>query len=55
MHHYEYQFNNGIGAERKRFQRRLRLALLFVLIAALTAGIIYLIDRKSTRLNSSHT
>lgn len=49
MHHYEYQFENGIGEDRKRFQRRLRLALLFVLIAALTAGIIYFVIPKENK------
>lgn len=49
MHHYDYQFNNGIGAEKRRFKRRLRLALLFVLITALTAGIIYFIIPKESK------
>ena len=41
MDRLRYQFNN-IGTEQIRSRRRLRLAVIFILISAVTAGIIYL-------------
>ena len=48
MNRFEYQFNNSFDTEQLRRKKRLRLAVIFILISAVTAGIIYLIVPKNT-------
>lgn len=47
MNRFEYQFNNTFDPEQLRRKKRLRLAVIFILISAVTAGIIYLIVPKN--------
>ena len=46
MPRFEYQYNAKIDDQGRRFKRRLRLVILFLLISAVTAGAIYLIVPK---------
>ena len=47
MPRFEYQFDTKIDDRSRRFKRRLRLILLFLLISGITAGAIWLIIPKN--------
>ena len=48
MPRFEYQFDTKIDDRGRKIKRRLRLVVLFLLVSALTAGIIYWIIPKKT-------
>ena len=53
MPRFEYQFDTRIDDHGRRFKRRLRLVILFLLISVVTAGIIYWIIPKDEKKNAT--